>query len=125
MTGRYDGGMNSLERELVWNGYEDYTGLWDAFLTVRDSAPGERSTQEARELARQLIESFLARGWVELFISRGPVGEAVYELVPAADQSRVLDSDSSWSWEAGDPLVWYATTDEGHSAYREATDPPS
>ena len=115
--------MDSLEQEIIWNGYEDYTGLWDAYFVVRDTDPGTRSAQEAREIARQFVGSFLTRGWVELYISRGPAGETVYDLVPTEDQSRVLDSDSSWSWEDGDPLVWYATTDEGYFAYQEATAP--
>lgn len=116
-----DGGMNSLEKELIWNGYEDYTGLWDAFLTVRDSPPAAYSAQEARNEARRLLESFLARGWVELYVSHGPAGETQYEIVPAEERAGILDSETSWTWEDGDPLVWYATTDEGMFAYQEAT----
>ena len=125
MTGGYAVEMNSLEREILWNGYEDRTGLWDAFFVVRDEKPGARSASEARELTRQLIESFVDLGWVEIYSSRGPVGEAVFTRVPKEEQAEVFASDHSWTWEDGDPLVWYQTTDEGLEAYQGATSPSS
>lgn len=123
MTGVYDGRVNALETEILWSGWEDRPGLWEVFFTVRDEVAGQRSTPEALALARQIVASFLDRGWVELFVTHGPVSEAVYEPVPAADRARVLAEDTSWSWEDGDPLVWFVTTDEGHSVYQDATGP--
>lgn len=110
--------MNAIERSLIWLGVEDYTGLWDASFEAR-SAPGVHSIEDARQYARQVVESLLARGWIELYICQEPLSNDSVELVAAEDRSRVLENDESWEVpESLGKSVRFATTDEGLAVYR-------
>jgi len=95
-----------VEQNFLWTGYEDYTGLWQAEI-------------EAPARARGLIESFLARGWVELYVSRGAAGHDTMEIVDPAQRRQYLANDAYWAVPdgPGTTLVWFATTDRGYEAY--------
>ena len=109
--------MNAVERNLVWLGVEDYTGLWDASLVV-SGILGAGSIEDAREHARRVVESMLDKGWVELYVCQEPLDNDSIELVPPGDRHRILESDSAWEIpEAFGKSVRFAATDEGVAAY--------
>ncbi|MBO3743053.1 hypothetical protein [Actinoplanes flavus] len=101
--------MTPAEQNLVWLGYEDYTGLWQAALEVED-----------RDVARRIVASLLSRGWIELYFTDGLWDNETIAVVPVRDRMTVLEDVASWSVEGGGRLIWFATTDEGYDAYRKA-----
>jgi hypothetical protein len=111
-----DDEMNAFERDLVWLGVEDYTGLWDASFAARSILEPD-SPEDARAYARRALESLLAKGWVELYVCKEPLNNDSVELVSPDERRRVLEADSSW--EIPKPFgrsVRFATTDEGIAA---------
>lgn len=112
------GTMNPVERNLVWLGVEDYTGLWQAAIEVRN-VPGAQSPHDAREYACHVIESLLDSGWIELYVCQEPLNNESVELVLAEDRSRILQCDSSWIAPEHGKSVRFVTTDDGFDAYTE------
>jgi hypothetical protein len=113
--------MDTLERDLLWLGIEDYTGLWQAAVEVR-AALGPCSVREAQDRARRMIESLLHRGLIELFLCQEPLDNETVEVVPLEKLSAVLGSEASWSApEEGGKSLRFATTDKGFAAYQKET----
>jgi hypothetical protein len=99
--------MDTLERDLLWLGIEDYTGLWQAAAEARADA-GPCSIHEAREQARRIIES------------QEPLNNETVEIVPPKRQSALLGEEASWTApEEGGRSLRFATTDKGFAAYQE------
>ena len=122
MIGSEGAAMNSVERNLVWLGYEDYTGLLQAALEMRD-VPGLHSTRDAQDCARQVLESLLSRGWIELYLTEGALDNETISPVRPEDRLPLLESDPSWSSsDEGKRLVWFATTDEGFLPTKRQSD---
>ncbi|MEV0897182.1 hypothetical protein [Actinoplanes sp. NPDC049802] len=122
MTDNENGTMTPVEKNLVWLGYEDYTGLWQIVLEVQDEE-GINSLAEAQRFAKQTVESLLSRGWIELYFTDGPWTNETITAVPPEKRAQVLAADDSWATPVGGggKLIWFGTTDEGFSAYQEAT----
>jgi hypothetical protein len=113
--------MDALERNLLWLGAEDYTGLWQAVVEPRDDAD-LCSIHAAREQARRAIDSLLARGFVELFVCQEPLDNGTVEIVPPGKQSVILDEQASWTAPGeGGKSLRFATTDQGFAAYQKET----
>ncbi|WP_330465498.1 hypothetical protein [Micromonospora zamorensis] len=117
--------MDTLERNLLWLGIEDYTGLWDAVAEARgDGEP--RSTHDALVQARRAIEFMLAADFAELFRCPEPLNNDTVELVSAEEQSAILNAGSSWVVpEEGGTSIRFATTDRGFAAYQKETGWPA
>lgn len=113
--------MDTLERNLLWLGVEDYTGLWQAVAEARDDAE-PCSIHEAQGQARRTIESLLAGGLIELFVCQEPLNNETVEIVPPEEQPAVLDEEASWTApEEGGKSLRFATTDRGFAAYQKET----
>ncbi|WP_430789246.1 hypothetical protein [Actinoplanes sp. G11-F43] len=109
---------NQLEKNLLWLGYEEYTGLWQVVIEVSDETEPETGESQ-RDLARNLIQKLLDRGWIEIYLSDGPLGDGKIMLIPLEERQNFLDSERSWNLDEEDEQsVWFATTDEGITAYR-------
>ncbi|GAA0466174.1 hypothetical protein Aca07nite_77350 [Actinoplanes capillaceus] len=120
MNGDEDDTMTPVEQNLVWLGYEDYTGLWQVAIEVQDES-GENSEADNRAFAQRIVESLLNRGWIELYFTEGPWTNETIMPVPAEDRAEVLTADASWATPVnGGKLIWFGTTDEGFAAYQEA-----
>jgi hypothetical protein len=111
---------NSLEWKLVWDGVEDYAGLWEAEALAREAEDAEPDASP-RVRARRALAALLEQGLIVLYTCRGlPTKESVVP-VPPADRAELFDADSSWTAPGeADLAVWYEATDQGFAAYREA-----
>jgi hypothetical protein len=101
--------MADLTKDLLWSGIEGFTGLWDAAFTA-----------QARDRARNVLESLLTEGLVDLYQFRGlPRNDAA----PVALERgfALLHDHGSWSVpeEEDDTSVWYDTTEKGFDLYCE------
>jgi len=112
--------MDLLTRNLLWSGYEDYTGLWDAAFEAK-AINGPQPIEDARECTRRLMESLLADGLIELFTCPWPPDNDAFEVVLPDDRTEILQDDMSWTAEREGALIWYATTDKGFDSYKKAT----
>jgi hypothetical protein len=113
--------MDELERDLLWLGVEDYTGLWQAVAEARAETEAYSLSEERRQ-ARRAIDSLLSRGFIELFVCQEPLNNETVEIVPPERQSAVLDDAASWEDpEEGGKSVRFATTERGFAAYRKET----
>ena len=112
--------LNPFEQQLLWDGVEDFTGLWQAEALARRD--GESPGVSPRERARLALERLARSGLVEIYTCRGtPTDEACDRVGPEA-LSRLLDIDTSWRVpDEGEIGIWYDTSDEGFAAYQEAT----
>lgn len=111
--------MDELERDLLWLGVEDYTGLWQA---VAEAHAATYSISEDLRQTRRTIDSLLSRGLIELFVCQEPLNNETVEIVPPERQSAVLDEVASWKApEEGGKSVRFATTEQGFAAYRKET----
>jgi hypothetical protein len=80
--------------------------------------PGVHSTHQAREYARQVVQSFLAREWIDLYVSADVMTNDTIEIVPSNDRSKFVESDLSWLPPDGQEiLVWFRTTEKWYMAY--------
>lgn len=113
--------MKSLELQLLWDGVEDFTGLWQAEALARDS-DGDLPGAGHRERARRSLESLVASGLIVVYACRGIPTEETCDQVRPENLAQLLDLDSSWEApDEGEIGVWYDTSDDGFAAYKEAT----
>jgi hypothetical protein len=112
--------MDDLERNVLWLGIEDYTGLWEAALEAGpDTEPSSFGAVQAR--ARLVIESLLGGGFIELFVFQGLVVSERAELVPPERHASVLGDDDFWKVPEGEgELAGFAATEQGFAAYKKA-----
>jgi hypothetical protein len=115
--------VDPLVKNLLWDGVEDFTGLWDVVFEVqRTEGFAQSSAEECREKAREVLELLLADGLIDLYLCRWPLDNDAAKVVPPDDRSAILRTDLSWTVEA-ETLVWFATTDKGFDFYSEKTAP--
>jgi hypothetical protein len=111
--------MADLVKDLLWSGIEDFTGLWDAAFMVQ-AAESRPSLDVARDTARSILESLLAKSLVDLYQFRGlPQNDAA--PVPPEWRSGLLHDDGFWvaPEEEDDVSVWYDTTEQGFELFCE------
>ncbi|MFI7602548.1 hypothetical protein [Actinoplanes sp. NPDC049681] len=115
--------MDPLVKNILWDGVEDFTGLWDVVFEVqRTEGFTQSSPEECREKAREVLELLLADGLIDLYTCGWPLDNEAAEVVLPEDRSAILRTDLSWTVEA-ETLVWFATTDKGLDFYGEETLP--
>lgn len=111
--------MDDLERNLLWLGVEDYTGLWQALAEARDDT-GQRPPSETQRRVRQIVDSLLAEELIELFVCQEPLNNETVEIVPPERCFAVLEKAMSWRPpEEGSKSIRFATTEKGFAAYRK------
>jgi hypothetical protein len=111
--------MDEPKRNLLRLGAEDYTGLWQAVAEAcNDIEPC--SLSEARRQVRQIIDSLLVGGLIELFICQEPLNNEAVEIVPPERRPAVLDEVASWGApEEGGKSVRFSTTERGFAMYQK------
>ena len=112
--------MDSLERNLLWLGVEDYTGLWQAVIEAGGSATNSMS--DARKRARRAIQSLLDNNFIELFACPEPIDNETVKPIPKERNLLILEEESSWVVPGeGGVSLRFATTDRGFAVYRRET----
>jgi hypothetical protein len=81
---------------------DDYCGLWEVLATVENDLA----------CARLVLESLIARGWVQLFQRRGPSAFKPLETAMAHDALRAPEP-----WRLPPDALWVTTTVSGEEAY--------
>lgn len=108
---------------LLWLGFEDYTGLWEAVAEVRSYHPEMTSVEVQREAAK-VIRELANAGMIEIYICHEPVEDETASRLTRRQYEVLLSDVNRWN-----PLpvsesdieiesVRYATTDSGLAAYR-------
>ncbi len=112
--------LDTLELQLLWDGVEDYTGLWQAEALARRD--GELPDVRPRARARLALKRLATSGLVVIYACRGTPTDEACDQVGTEGLSQLLDIDTSWvAPDEGDVGIWYDTSDDGFAAYREAT----
>jgi hypothetical protein len=100
--------LDDEERGLLRLGFEGPVELWQAVATAR-AGRTLRNAYDARDHVRLELDTWLERGWVELWVD----GEAV----PPERRTAVLDREPNWDPPRdGNPPVWFTTLADGHAA---------
>ena len=117
-----DESLNSFELQLLWDGVEDFTGLWQAEALARklgSDLPGVIPRHRARRSLERLVEN----GLVVVYACRGVPTDETCDQLGLEELPKVLDEGTSWiAPEEGGIGIWYDTNDDGFDAYRMATD---
>ena len=112
--------MDPLAQRLLWLGYEDASGLWEAeqeaTLLPLIAAPTRRAS-----VARTL-QDLARRGLIDVCAGPEPLQLNDRTRVPISELAAVLEAPGSWlaPERQGDNAVRYETTDKGFTAYRSA-----
>ncbi|MCB9127388.1 MAG: hypothetical protein H6638_05705 [Ardenticatenales bacterium] len=109
-------------KALLWAGIEGYCPLWQALWEVNAVLP-DVSEQDRWEATRQLVQSLVARGAIQLLWYMPLDGEKSARVVERADAQPLISQAESWvvrPWEQ--ETVGYVTTDKGEALYRSLFD---
>ena len=101
----------SARKELLWSGYEDWTGLWEAVWWFQTEYPELRG-DPARNQARRFLKELVAEGLVRLcFLDESTNMETPIEREKALE---IMSKDESWSTpDRLEHQVRYVTTEAG------------
>lgn len=113
--------MDSFERHLLWDGVEDFTGLWHVPMAA-EGADEWQPGDDARDLARRMLESLAGRGLITVYVCRGIPSEVTCEPVAVDGLAGLLEREESWQApDEEEPAVWFDTTDAGFALYKAET----
>jgi hypothetical protein len=97
--------LDETERRLLRLGFEGRVELCRSVTEARE-AHTVRKAYAARDYVRLRLDSWLAKGWVELWVD----GTAV----PPGERTAVHDRETNWDPPRdGNPPVWFTTLSEG------------
>lgn len=113
--------LDTFELQLLWDGVEDFTGLWQAEALARHSDGGVPGVSP-RGRARRSLERLAISGLIVIYACRGIPTDKACDQVGLEGLSKLLDIDASWrAPDEGEVGIWYDTSEEGFATYREAT----
>jgi len=114
--------LSSFELQLLWDGVEDFTGLWQAEALARKYGSDLQGVTP-RNRARRSLERLAEDGLIVVYVCRGVPTDETCDRVGLEELPKVFDMGISWiAPEEGGIGIWYDTNDDGFDAYRKATD---
>ena len=106
--------LSPAEAELFHDAVDDYYGLWEAVLGMKNVFPHYDETQ-LRNAAESTLRCLLSKGWLEL-CRRIAFEPNAIPLEPSETEAILADPES-WKMPAfGEVEVCYIATDEGQRA---------
>ena len=96
-------GVTKNEAKVLSYLLDDYCGLWEVLAIVEKDV--------AR--ARLVVESLIARGWVQLFQRRGP---STFDPVGLELAQDALQTSAAWQFPPN--ALWVTATVAGEEAYK-------
>ena len=115
-----NGPLDTFELQILWEGVEHFTGLWDVEVLARREH--ELSGVTPRDRARLALGRLAERGLIAIYTCRGIPTDETCVQVGVEKLSNSLEANTSWEAPGeGQIGIWYDTTEEGFVAYREVT----
>jgi hypothetical protein len=99
--------LESLRREILEDGEEDYYGLYEIIWSLNTKYP-DVDRQKKVESARNVFLPLVRDGRVSLFESIWASSD--YKPLSQADALRELENDSAWSDPTEKPYLSYTTS---------------
>lgn len=107
--------MEAFELQVLWDGVEEFTGLWQVEFLARS-----RLHEDPTASARRALASLSEQGFVTVYSCRGLPSESTCDPIDPEHLTALLDLETSWEPpDEGDSGIWFDTTEEGFSAYKE------
>ena len=101
----------AVKTELLWNGHDDWTGLWEAVWLIQTQYPNLQG-DPAREEAKRLLSQMLSEDLIYLcYLDEDTNHETRIEKDEA---QRILAEDKSWEPPTSSKhQLRYLTTEKG------------
>ncbi len=107
--------LSPAEAEIFYDAVDDYYGLWEAVLGIRNVYP-DRSEAEQRDIAECTLRGLLAKGWIALY--KRTAFEPDATLLNPDEVEPALTDPRSWETpEVGTLEICFTSTEEGDVAY--------
>lgn len=101
----------AARKELLWAGYEDWAGLWEAVWWVQTEY-SEMSGDRARDAARNVLLELLDEGLIYVCLLDEDTSSET--PLPLEEARQVLARDESWNAPSSvKGQLRYVTTEEG------------
>ncbi len=106
--------LSPAEAELFYDAVDDYYGLWEAVMGMKNIFPGYDETQ-LQNTAESTLRDLLSKGWIEL--CRRIAFEPYATPLESNEIERVLTDPKNWVVPTfGEVEICYIATDEGQHA---------
>src|SRR5258706_3895123 len=104
--------LDSIQREILMEGLDDYVGLWQVVRSLRERF-GDLPTDRIRELALERLQPLLDQGLIE----SGMPGSGEFLSWGSDAATTLARIDAEWRALGKDPnmpdICWFSNTEKG------------
>ena len=99
---------DQLRRDILEDGNEDYTGLYEIIWSLNTKYPGVSREQKV-DVARKVFSELLRENRVAVF--ENVWGSSKFEPVDPKTALNAVANDSAWEEPSPGPALWFATNE--------------